>query len=311
MKIVTNGRTGLDIDGYAGCVAYAEFLRAKGFEALAVSTATFNGSITEAAKSWSVQLATSYEPAADDSFILVDISSPDQLDKIVDLQRVEKVIDHRPGYEDYWRNQSKAQVVIERVGAACTLVYEAWQKEELIAHLSLEAAKLMTYAILDNTLNFQAAISSQRDKEAYQQLSQIASLPNNWAEQYFVDCSQTLVAHFLKVLEGDLQFVNFKTLHKTLLVGQAVIWDDFALSRKQYGQARKMMSEKSEEWFVNFINLKDGRNQILTSSSLVANWLIELLGASWMPTKGIIKTERLWLRKEILSEDIKAFQTSN
>ena len=165
MKIVTSGSTYLDIDGYAGCVAYAELLRALGFEARAVSTATSNNSVTPAARSWPVQFDTSYRPADEDRFTIIDVSSPADLDRLASLDKVEAVIDHHPGFEEYWRRRLGGRAVIEPVGAACTLVYEAWKKSALFGALSPEAAKLMACGILDNTLNFQGGDSRRQGQK--------------------------------------------------------------------------------------------------------------------------------------------------
>ena len=46
MKIVTSGNRYIDIDAYAGCIAYASMLKMKNIEAKAVSTAKINESVT-------------------------------------------------------------------------------------------------------------------------------------------------------------------------------------------------------------------------------------------------------------------------
>ena len=46
MIVVTSGSKYLDIDAYAGCIAYAKLLNLKGIKAKAISSAKQNGSIT-------------------------------------------------------------------------------------------------------------------------------------------------------------------------------------------------------------------------------------------------------------------------
>ena len=304
MKIVTSGSPYLDIDGYASCIAYAELLRASGFEARAVSTSIPNNSITPAAKSWTVQFDETYSANPDDSFIILDTSSPDNLDKVVNLEKVEAVIDHHPGFEKYWHRQLGSRAVIEPVGSACTLVYEIWQREKLTSMLSREAAKLMTYGILDNTLNFQASITDIRDEKAYRALSRIASLPAHWAETYFTDCDRGLEANFAEALLNDIKILRLRSLGKSLAVGQVAIWGKSDLLNHRHEQVRQIMSEAGEHWFVNFIGIGEGRNRLLASDATVADWLANLLGASSTDVDGTILTDRLWLRKEILGRDI-------
>ena len=309
MKIVTSGSPYLDIDGYAGCVAYAELLRASGLEARAVSTSVLNNSVTPAARSWPVQFNAAYRPG-DDSFIIIDTSSPDYLDKIVDLEKVEAVFDHHPGFEEYWHRRLDERAVIEPVGSACTLVYEAWQKAGLLASLSPEAAKLMICGILDNTLNLQAAIAGPRDKRAHEGLLKLVALPDDWAESYFADCDRGLLDGFPEVLGNDIKVLRFKTLDKSLAVGQIAVWDDSGLVDRLAAQARLIMSSVCPHWFVNFIGIGEGRSCFLASDVYVARWLADLLGVAAEGVGTMVPADRLWLRKEILRRDIEASASS-
>ena len=306
MRIVTSGSPYLDIDGYAGCVAYAEFLRASDLEARAVSTSICNNSVTPAVKSWPVQLDTTYQPNKSDSFIIIDTSSPKDLDKAVKLEKVETVIDHHPGFEDYWFRKLGNQAVIEPVGSACTLVYEAWQKANLLSTLSPEAAKLMTCGILENTLNLQAAITGSRDKKAYEELVKIVALPDDWAKGYFTDCDRGLLDDFPKALANDVKILHLKTLDKTLAIGQIAVWDSSGLINRLSRQAWFIMPSICRHWFVNFISIGEGRSYFLTSDTFVVRWLADLLGATAEATATMLPADRLWLRKEILRRDIAA-----
>ena len=310
MKIVTSGSPYLDIDGYAGCVSYAELLRATGLEARAVSTSVLNNSVTPAVKSWPVQFDSAYQPDRDNRFSIIDTSSPEYLDKIVELARVEAVIDHHPGFEDYWLRKLGERAVIEPVGSARTLVYEAWQKAGLLASLSPEAAKLMLCGILDNTLNLQAAITDSRDKKAYEELVKLATLPDSWPENYLADCDRGLLDDFPKALGNDIKVLRFKTLDKSLAVGQIAVWDSSGLINRLGAQTRLIMLSVCPHWFVNFISIGEGCSCFLASDASVARWLAGLLGATVEGTDTTILADKLWLRKEILRRDIEVSASS-
>ena len=124
--------------------------------------------------------------------------------------------------------------------------------------LSREAAKLMTYGILDNTLNFQASITGIRDEKAYRELSRIASLPTHWAETYFTDCDRGLEANFAEALLNDIKILRLRSLGKSLAVGQVATWGRSDLLNRRREQVRKIMSEAGEHWFVNFIGIGRG-----------------------------------------------------
>src|SRR5690606_20482571 len=97
MEIVTAGAAYLDIDAYAGIIAYAELLRKMGEPAEAVSTAAPNESVPRTVRSWEVALETEYVAQPNDTFTLIDISTPEYFDTFVDQDRIEAVIDHHPG----------------------------------------------------------------------------------------------------------------------------------------------------------------------------------------------------------------------
>src|SRR5436190_9189636 len=99
MRVVTSGSAYVDIDAYAGCVAYAEFLKEQGNEAQAISTAPLNESISKTVRSWQAPLQSTYTPSESDTYTLIDVSDPAYFDRVVDLERVDEVIDHHPGFE--------------------------------------------------------------------------------------------------------------------------------------------------------------------------------------------------------------------
>src|SRR5882757_9603894 len=125
MRIVTSGSAFLDIDAYAGCVAYAELLNLTGVLAQAASSAPLNESVTQEIRSWTVPFTADYEPGLTDDFALIDISEAAFFDPIVDRVRVREVIDHHTGFEADWAALGD-DATIEFIGAACTLVYEKW-----------------------------------------------------------------------------------------------------------------------------------------------------------------------------------------
>jgi nanoRNase/pAp phosphatase (c-di-AMP/oligoRNAs hydrolase) len=143
MRIITAGPKYSDIDVYGGITAYAELLRNQGIEAQAVTTATLNDSIPPLVRVWKVNLAREYKPAPGDTFTLIDVSEPGYFEKFVDLERVDEIIDHHPGFEDFWHAKIGDRALIEQVGAACTQVVERWQQAGLIDQITETSARLL------------------------------------------------------------------------------------------------------------------------------------------------------------------------
>ena len=300
MKIVTAGETYLDIDAYAGIVAYAELLRAQGFEAQAVSSAAFNESIPAIVRAWKTPLITTYTPDPADTFAIVDTSEAKYFAKFVDLERVETVIDHHPGHEAYWQTQLGDNAYIESVGAACTQVYELWDEEGLLDEMSETSARLLVCGILDNTLNFGAEITTDRDKAAYKELMRRAHLPENWPEVYFSACAGSVVADPPAALQNDTKTMHFSTFSEQMRVGQLAVWHAPDVVGQRAALSAHMTTE-NPYWFINVISIGEGKSYFVCDSPAVQVWLAELLDVTF--TDGLAVAGRMWLRKEILKED--------
>lgn len=305
MKIVTAGPSFLDIDAYACSIAYAELLRLKGEDAIAYSSATINESVTKTIRSWDVSFSTNYTPSNDDSFILVDVSDPGYLDKAVSIDHIEEIIDHHVGFEEFWRDRIGDKADIEFIGAACTQIYERWLAAGLIDSMSETSARLLISGILDNTLNFKAAVTTSRDKTAYKELLRIANLPDDWTAQYFQECEESIFGDIEKALINDTKHMRFQNLSsEKVAFGQLVIWDANRVVNDYREDVERVMSSKSKDWFVNAVSISDGQSFFLASNDKVAQWAEQLLNVTF--DHHLARAQRLWLRKEIVKQDLLA-----
>ena len=161
MVVLTVGKSYIDIDGYASGIAYRELLIMQGVDAKFVSNAVTNSSVIKSLLNLPYGI-DDYKVKSDDKFILLDFSNPNFIPEFVDEGKVMEVIDHHPGYGDYWDNS-----VIEEIGAVATIIVERYQESGLLNKMKKEVVLLLMAAILDYTLNFTAKITSDRDRNAY------------------------------------------------------------------------------------------------------------------------------------------------
>lgn len=304
MRIITSGSRYLDIDAYAGIIAYAELLRAQGLEAEAVSLAPWNESVTEAVRSWRAPLATTYAPREGDTFTLIDVSEPEYFDAFVSLERVDEVIDHHPGFEAYWRERIGDGARIEFIGAACTLVYERWAAAGLADTMSATSARLLVAGILDNTLNFKAKVTDERDRVAYAALVAHAGIPEGWTAEYFTDCQEAILADAEAAIRNDAKVLQFRSFAQAVSVGQLVVWDAAEVLRRHRGTMERVLSGMKPAWFMNVVSIDEGSSYFVCSDAAVQAWLAGLLGVRF--EDGAARAERLWLRKEIIKQDLSA-----
>jgi inorganic pyrophosphatase len=301
MKIVTSGAGYIDIDAYAGCIAYAELLRLKGHDAKAICEAPWNESISSSVRAWKVPFETVYTPANDDSFIIIDVSDPGHFEKFADLERVVEVIDHHPGFEQYWQERIGEKAQIEFIGAACTQVYEQWKAAGAIDSISVVSARLLIAGILDNTLNFGAEITTTRDRIAYDDLLKIAELPNDWTAQYFTECQHAILADVSEALANDTKTLTFASLPGTVGVGQLVLWDTEEVLLEHRADIEEILAKVASGWFLNLVNVGQRKSYFVCEDAKIQAWLSQLLGVRF--TGSIAEAERLWLRKEIIMQD--------
>ena len=295
----------MDIDAYGGIVAYAELLNKQGEEAIAYSSAKMNESITETIRSWGTKIVQVINPSEADTFVVVDVSEPEFLDKAVVLDRVEEVIDHHVGYEGFWTAKIGDKANIEFIGAACTQVFEAWEKAGLADDISEMSARLLVAGILDNTLNFRAEVTTERDINAYKKLLKMAALPDNWTEIYFKECENSILADVSSSLLNDTKTIHTSSLPiSKLAFGQLVIWSAESAATDHRIAIEKVMSQQASDWFVNIVSIREGKNYLLASNGIAQKWAEMLVDVQF--EEGIAQTNRLWLRKEIIKKDFEA-----
>ena len=302
MRIITAGSSYADIDVYGGIIAYAELLQKQGIEAQAVTTAVLNDSIPPIVRAWEVSLAREYTPRPDDTFTLVDISDPKYFEKFVDIERIDDIIDHHPGLEDFWQERIGDRAVIEHVGAACTQVFEKWERAGLLDQMSETSARLLMCGILDNTLNFGAVITTDRDHKAYDVLNKRANLPDDWPAQYFRDCQAVIMQDLARSLKNDTKTPHFRTFPHPVAVGQLAVWDAADIARQSEGVFKQVISAMESDWFMNVISIGEKKSYFVTDAPKLQAWLSDLLGITF--EDNVAAADRMWLRKEMMKADI-------
>lgn len=303
MRFVTSGLRYIDIDAYASCIAYQELLNKQGIEALFFSSAAQNESINETIKSWNPKRAdeVDYSFLDVDKITVLDVSDPKAFDKNVDLSKVDEVIDHHIGHEKYWSNKIGDKAQIEFIGSVCTIIYERWKQAGLFEEMSTYSARLLVCGILDNTLNFKAAITTDRDINAYEQLLKIADLPEEWPSIYFTENQNHMVSDLSFAIHNDSKYVSYKLYEKPIFFGQLTVWDAADILRKYKKDIETICRNKSEDWAINLISISEGKSYIITDNPKVKEFMLNVLNVSFQGSLGV--ADRLWLRKEIFACD--------
>lgn len=297
MKVVTSGSRYIDIDAYAGCIAYSNLLNLKGENSKAVSTANLNESITNDLLNLSTKL-DNYVPTENDEFIIIDVSDKDFFDNTVKENKIVEIIDHHTGFEDYWKERLENQSKIEFIGSVVTIIFELYEKENLQDKITKDIAYLMMSAILDNTLNFKAKVTTNRDKIVYKKLLKIAGETKEYSRKYFFDCQKIIENDLKKALENDTK-VGIVSEKLPSVISQLTVWDkNKILDNKEL--IFNTLNNFGDKWILNLICLEEEKSYIISSNCSVLQNVQKLLNGKI--EEYYLECEKIWLRKEIIKQ---------
>ncbi|ALI04447.1 manganese-dependent inorganic pyrophosphatase [Pseudomonas sp. FW306-02-F02-AA] len=297
MRVVTSGSAYLDIDAYACCIAYAEWLNLTGVDARAVSSAQPNASVSATVLGWNKHF-DDYIPRADDEFVVMDVSDYHYFDPMVKLDRVVEVIDHHPGFEAYWAETLGPNADIRPIGAAATQVFQRWESSGLLPHISAQSAALLATAILDNTLCFTGLRSTDEDLRAFEVLRPLAGLASDWPERYFLECQAAIEADLPVALVADLKIMRPQS-NLPQVFAQMAVWNAEALVQQHRSAMSRWLSAQGDDWILNIISIGEAKSYLLVEPVVSQHKLSRLLQVDCQP--GLVVVEPPLLRKELLS----------
>lgn len=230
------------------------------------------------------------------SYAIMDVSEPAYFEPFVNLDQVSAVIDHHAGYHNFWKERIGDRARIEFIGAAVTLVYEEMEQNQALACIDAPLARLMMAAILDNTLNFTAGVTSERDHRAYEALLQIAG-DTDFPKTYFTECQEQIEAALIEAIQGDMKYITGE-IYPGLPshIGQLAVWDVATLLARREEMLTCLRSY-GKEWMINLISLKENKSYILAEDSQVKENLERRIGGSFVGDQMIL--DKALLRKEI------------
>ncbi len=297
---VTASKYTNDIDALACVIAYTELLNLEGKDATGYLTEEPNSSITDEIKTWGYK----YEAKPSDpdiSYVIVDASYPDQFPDFVKTEKIVEIYDHHSGFEKYWKEQIGDKAKIELIGSCATLIWEEYKKRGFAEKVSQTSAKLLYAAIVSNTLNFKAKITSPRDVEAFKELSLVVDLSKTWIEKYFLDQEDSVYKNPREAIINDIKIIEFPNLKMKVTIGQMELWD----ARKFVADYKPLIKEVLNEfdhnqWFFNSPCISKGRNYIYSENEEVKKILENLLDTKFKDD--VAETKDLMLRKEIVKE---------
>jgi manganese-dependent inorganic pyrophosphatase len=295
MPMIVTAYENPDVDGTACAYAYAEFLNKQGTEALAVVFGVPHREAQFVMKEFKIEGFAKGEEHLAEKVVLVDASDLRGLsDKLAPNQVIE-IIDHRKIHEAEKFPNAKSQ--IELVGSAATLIAEKFKAASI--EPSEEAAALLFSAIVSNTINFQAKVTTDRDQEMAEWLQSFVEIPDDYVHRMFADKS-AFTKNLKETMEDDYAMFDFG---KQVGIAQLEIVDvdNFIDKNKEEIQEALKTLKKEKEMklcFLTTIDLEKGFNIFVTIDDETEQILSQVLQISFDERKA--KREGIIMRKEII-----------
>jgi len=287
-----------DLDGVAGAIGYAEFLNKTGQSAVAGIFGQAHEETRYLLDRFKIKYPLALQNSDDyDEVVLVDASEIDILKGRVEVDKVVEVIDHRQVNEA--NKFLKAKIQIEAVGSAATLVAERFTKSDI--EISKEAAILIYGAIISNTLNFQATVTTERDRQAAKWVNNSAQLPEIFWEGLFVAKSDMTGAKLTERMYDKVAVYNMGG--KKLSVTQIEMIGAGKLIEERKIEIIKILNEIKKEKsldivFLNLLELKDAKTFLVADDENTKELVEKILSVKFAGQ--VAERSGLIMRKQII-----------
>lgn len=287
-----------DLDGFAGAIAYGEFLQKTGKSAVVGIIGEPHDEAKYIQKRFGFEVPQTI-PNADifDEVILVDASDLNGLEGKIAAEKVIEIIDHRKIHDADKFPNAKAQ--IELVGAAATLVAEKFMRNKV--DISKKSATLALSAIISNTLNFKGSVTTDRDRAAATWLNRVAKLPENFWKDLFSAKSDLSGNKLSERIEGD--FAWFAMDERKVGIAQIEMIGVKKLLDVRGGEIIQVLEKIKREMgldfvFQNTIELEERKNYFVAQDAETQKLLEKVLDVRFAGV--VAERPGLIMRKQIV-----------
>lgn len=306
MKTLATAYSNPDLDGTACAFAYTEYLQKKGNkDAICALFGTAHREAQFVFRTFNIPTPQDAEKLleADTKVIILDASDLRGISNKINPSQVVEIIDHRRIHSA--DSFPKAKVQIELVGSAATLIAEKFYTDKI--EVSPDSAALLYSAIISNTVNFQANVTTDRDKLMAEWLQTNFTIPANYIHDMFADKSR-FVKPLKETIEDD--FASFEFANKQVGIAQLEIVevDKFIQNNRQELEEslQKLKQERSLDYiFLTAIDLIQATNTFFAteadSQELVSKAIKVIFNNNIAVKKGIMMRKTIApLIKEVL-----------
>jgi len=309
-RILVTARTNPDLDGLASAWAYSEFLTKIGQKAVLGIFGNVDlesGFVLHKLKIDKVPQAEKIVDSCQE-VIINDISDVRLVSSKIDPNQVIEIIDHRRVHRA--DGFPRAKVQIELVGAAATLITEKYFQEGI--EISPESALFLYSAIVSNTINFKAKVTTERDRKMASWLEDKIQIPTDYVKQMFTARSK-LSEPLEEVLVGDHKIIPEYNGYKVSVFQLEIIEAEKFIEKNLEELKNILLKHKNQEsldfMFLTCIDIEKGFNMFLVVDDDSQKLVAEVLKVKF--TDGVAKLDEVIMRKEIVPRIKEYLENSN
>lgn len=296
-KILITAYEHPDLDGTACAIAYAELLQSQGQDATAALAGIPHREAHYVFQTFQITPPPSIDTliTKDTKIILVDASGTRGISSHNNLENVIEVIDHRKINEV--EKFPNAKIQIELVGSAATLIAEKFMATN--TPITNTSAALLYSAIVSNTINFQANVTTDRDKVAAKWLQNQFKEPPNYISEMF-----TFKSRFTESLRDTIvhDFADFSFNGHTIGIAQLEIVEVEKFITDNREELESILNDikdthKFEYIFLTAIDVLKATNTFLVIDEHTKQLLIKAVDISF--TNNLSTRSGIMMRKTI------------
>ncbi len=285
-----------DLDCVASAYAYTEYLNKTGIMATYYISGMVQDEVNIVCQLFNILLNNKIDKIQDEDIIVVDTNTLSSVDYVKPKNIVE-FIDHHPNSGDikYCEN---ATLRLYDVGAVCTIIAEMFKENKLV--ISREAAILLYYGIISNTINLKAKTTTEKDISILSWLKKnCLAIDESLITKIFEEKSKINIKYLRRFMEVEEKFI---VNNDEMIIGQLEITNAIDFLNKYRNNIDKIIFDVYDEYkvkyvFLNIIDILKGYHLLYTPDKKCISFLEEKLDVVF--NDDIYKEDEIVLRKEI------------
>lgn len=286
-----------DLDAVASSYAYAEYLNKRNQKSNYFIYGQPKKEVQIITDMFNIPLTGAKNIKINQDIIILDTNNYDEF-KYINKENIIEIIDHhkKTATQEMFPN---AKIQIELLGAVSTIIADKFKNHDLLP--SREAAILLYYGIISNTINLNAKTTTQKDKDMLAWLETLyPEISASRIEEIFIKKSKIEETNLRREMEAEIVLTINNSKLTIAQLEIANLEDFLKVNKYKINQILETVKiEKQLDYiFINCVDILNGFNVLLTVDDQTTSLLEKVYNLSF--TNNEAKTPHLILRKELI-----------